>query len=362
MTNKKVFFAALSCLAVAIGLRIYLMVAFPSPIDADECVEALMAADLSQHPAIVVGWPGQDYLGSLEIYLLALAFPIIGCSTTAIRAAMLLLISGQLICLFFIAYLSYGVRAAAIAMIAACALSPFAYDWELRARGYQIAVLLMLAALLLKILFMKRSEAATGRNWACLFLIGLITGIAVWTNELALFLIFPLLLTPTSPKFSLTRYVTPILTGMTIGYLPRLIYHARTSLDGFKVLAGSLLHVTPQTLQSQNLQQVIDSFLGVSALQDQFSAFLEGLGVPLLLILTASAVACIAAHHNGRVSLQRHWLAIGLVVSVLFIALATSKNRYIELAVPFSTLLIGAALSTYFKEQGAFFRFAGGAL
>ena len=68
---KSSFKIASIFLLIAYALRIYFLATLNNPLDSDECAEALMALDLVEEPQFIIGWLGQDYMGSLEIYLLS---------------------------------------------------------------------------------------------------------------------------------------------------------------------------------------------------------------------------------------------------------------------------------------------------
>ena len=61
-------------------------------LDSDEAVEAFQARDISQHPRFIVGWPGQDYMGSAEIYALSVLEPLTGGSARGVRLAVLFIV------------------------------------------------------------------------------------------------------------------------------------------------------------------------------------------------------------------------------------------------------------------------------
>ena len=145
--NNRLLFIS-SILVTAVILRIILNVVFPRPLDADECAEILMAMDLLQDPRFIVGWMGQNYMGSLEIYLLSIWGTFFGWSVISIRLIMALLVLSEIVILYWIASRVYQKSAGAFTMLAILTLSsPVFYDWGLRARSYQLSIVLMLVAL-----------------------------------------------------------------------------------------------------------------------------------------------------------------------------------------------------------------------
>jgi hypothetical protein len=332
-------------LVAAIVLRIILLILFPSPIDSDECVEAIMGMNFWNHPDFFVGWPGQDYMGSLEIYLLSLAVPFIGSSTGSIRFIMLCVVACQLLCIFYISYKSFGLKAAGISMIVSCALSPFAFDWELRARSCQPMVLLVLLAVLLKISIVNQPTLQPKRKWIKIFGIGLIGGIAIWSNELALFLFFPLILFPDSRWLFWGRHLFPLILGGCIGYFPRILYNLLSNFDGIKMLLGTLFHVSSPSMKNFSLSSAAASFIGFSAAKEHAMSILTGMGIPILFLIILAIIFIFKTNAFNKTNWNKHWLLIGIIISIGSIVLITDKARYIELAVPFSCIFIGAVFS-----------------
>jgi hypothetical protein len=349
LRNKAFFMGtvtkALVFLLAAIVLRSILLIFFPAGIDADECVEAILGMNFWNHPGFLVGWPGQDYMGSIEIYLLAFAFPFIGSSVGSIRFIMLVVVACQLACIAYIAYRSFGHKAAVISMIASCALSPFAFDWELRARGYQPMVLLVLCAIMLRINLSGQPCLKPKRKWLTTFAIGLICGIAVWSNELALFLVFPLVLFPGPSRVLFNRYLFPLILGGCVGYLPRILYNLLSDFDGIKMLAGSLLHVSSQSMHDYSVSSFASSYVGLTAVKEHLMAIADGMGIPMLFLIAVAITLLFKHKAFNKINWNKHWLLAGIAVSIGMILLINNRARYIELAVPYCCIFSGALFS-----------------
>ena len=158
-----------------------------------------------------------------------------------VRLTMFLLVAAQLVLLNKIAYQLCGPMAATITMMAMCALSPFAFEWELRARGYQAMLVLVLLVVFLNFSLQSSSRAQSLRKNTRVFMLGFIIGVAVWTNELALLLLFPLVLTCRSTLFSSKCETALAGAGIAAGFSPRFIYNFQCDFEGFKYLAGLFL-------------------------------------------------------------------------------------------------------------------------
>lgn len=202
---------ALPLLAIILSLlaRIILTIRTNAMIDGDEAMVGIQAQHILQG-ARPVYFYGQVYMGSLEAYLIAGVFALVGSSAWALRAVPIAL-SIPLVYLTWrlaLALLPKGARTTPLlaGLAALIAAVPPIYDAvaEMRAWGGQIEIYIITLALLLATVELAdrlRACAAPvelARRWAAW---GFLAGLGVWINPLisyalvacALWLIAPLL-------------------------------------------------------------------------------------------------------------------------------------------------------------------------
>src|SRR5712691_1894286 len=78
------------CLLIALALRVWLVVHTNGVIDGDEALVGIQAERLL-HGNFPAYFYGQPYMGSLEVYLIAIIFAMVGPSVSALRAEPIIL-------------------------------------------------------------------------------------------------------------------------------------------------------------------------------------------------------------------------------------------------------------------------------
>jgi hypothetical protein len=336
----------------AVALRIILFVGWPSALDTDECSHALMAMSLFEDPRFIVGWFGQDHMGSLEIYLLASVFWAGSSSPTTIRLIMLFVTIGQILLLLYIANRIGGRPAAIGVLIAFSLLSPFAYSFALRTRGYQLMVLLVLLALAVQA---RLSGGWIGerssRPMQC-GLIGILLGVSLWTNELAILLMPPLVLSVCAANRGRLRGLPALAVGAVIGFLPRIVYNLRFDLEGAKFLVGRLTGTGRAEFQEHGWRSLLDMSLNTNGLAVRYHSVLEAFGAPLCTLLLASIGLLLLPPLRRKILKPGLGpLVTGLLLSILLAVAIASKTRYAVIAVPYVALLVGVAAGSVFGRQ-----------
>ncbi|MDE3231654.1 MAG: hypothetical protein KGO05_17370, partial [Chloroflexota bacterium] len=175
----------LAALALAVALRLWLIAASHGMLDADEAALGIQAENIlrGQFP---VYFPGQNYMGSWDAYLMAPLIHFFGPSALVIRAVTL---GEYLIYLPLVGALAarlYGERARVVALLVT-ALSPlYVTVTELRMLGGYIETLTLGATLLLLAVAISRrwrAGRATRWQWA---LAGAVIGLGLWIDTLTL--------------------------------------------------------------------------------------------------------------------------------------------------------------------------------
>ncbi|HEX8731176.1 MAG TPA: hypothetical protein VF725_03850 [Ktedonobacterales bacterium] len=175
----------LAALALALAIRLWLIGASHGMLDADEAALGIQAENIlrGQFP---VYFPGQNYMGSWDAYLMAPLIHFFGPSALVIRAVTL---GEYLIYLPLVGALAarlYGERARVVALLVT-ALSPlYVTVTELRMLGGYIETLTLGAALLLLMMVIRqrwRDGRATRWQWA---LVGAVVGLGLWIDTLTL--------------------------------------------------------------------------------------------------------------------------------------------------------------------------------
>jgi hypothetical protein len=90
LRNWRHYWPLALCLLITLGLRVWLLVRTHGFIDGDEALVGIQAQHIL-HGELPVYYYGQPYMGSLEAYLIALIFAIIGSSSWAMRCEPILL-------------------------------------------------------------------------------------------------------------------------------------------------------------------------------------------------------------------------------------------------------------------------------
>ncbi len=184
-------------LLLALAARAFLIVRAPGVLDGDEALVGLQAQSIATgtaHP-LPVFFYGQHYMGSLEAYLCAAVFRLIGPSVPALRLA-------PLLCALLLVLLTYdlarrvaGRQPAAIAALLTALPPLYVGVWSVKARGGYVETLVLGTALLIvthRLLYgpaerlgplvpvpMRRARVV---HYAYLLLWGLLAGLLFWTS------------------------------------------------------------------------------------------------------------------------------------------------------------------------------------
>ena len=173
----------IAAVLLALSIRAVLLLTASVPFNSDEAIVGLMARHILQGERPLFFY-GQSYMGSLDAYLIAAAFRILGESVLAIRLVQMLLYTAYLWTAWRFARRVFIDPKAADWTVLILALPPVVVTTYTSATlgGYGESLLLGNLLLLLgyEVVFGERSE--DGRAW---FGLGLLGGLAFWTLGIA---------------------------------------------------------------------------------------------------------------------------------------------------------------------------------
>ena len=182
MRDLRRFLPIAAIVALGVALKVILLAADVVPFNSDEAVVGLMARHILQGERPVFFY-GQAYMGSLDAWLVAGAFAVLGESVTAIRAVQATLFAGTLVMAYWLARQSglseWGARAAALLL----ALPPVMVTLytTVSLGGYGETLLLGTAALALALkLTGDCASSPTRERLAAWMALGLVGGLAFW--------------------------------------------------------------------------------------------------------------------------------------------------------------------------------------
>ncbi len=191
----------LFCLLIAIVVRAFIVIHTQGFIDGDEALVGIQAEHIL-HGELPIYFYNQPYMGSLEAYIMAGIFAIVGPSVWALRAEPILL---SLIVVWLTWKLASALADTArlplhakrwfMTIAAFLAAMPPLYDTVLQLRtlgGYVEIFIFMLLLMLFALALTNRRAAGASRRelawrWAS---IGFIVGLGLWVNPLIFYAIF----------------------------------------------------------------------------------------------------------------------------------------------------------------------------
>lgn len=195
ITPASSYLPLLFCLLIALLVRVWLVIHTQGFIDGDEALAGIQAEHIL-HGELPVYFYNQPYMGSLEAYIVAAIFAIVGPSVWALRAEPILLslvvvwLTWKLAsALAETAHLPLYAKRWFMTIAALLAAIPPLYDTvlELRTLGGYIEVFILMLLLLLSVLKLtsRRAAGASRRELAWRWAgIGFITGLGFWVNPL----------------------------------------------------------------------------------------------------------------------------------------------------------------------------------
>jgi 4-amino-4-deoxy-L-arabinose transferase-like glycosyltransferase len=223
-----------AALLVAAGLRLGLVAAGVVPFNADEAVVGLMARHILRGERPVFFY-GQAYLGSLDAWLVAAAFTLLGPTVLAIRLVQIALLLGTVATTYWLGlqiYRSQWIAGAAALLLAIPVVLLTLYS-TVSLGGYGEMLVIGNGCLLLAVYLLRPAPSAAGapdrwrRGLAWLGL-GLLGGLGFWSFPLILVYLVPIALVSVAVmRRKLVALIMPALlaaAGFVIGGLPWFTY------------------------------------------------------------------------------------------------------------------------------------------
>ena len=192
-------------------------------IDSDEAIVGLMARHVLHGEFPVFYW-GQHYMGTLEVFVNAFLFLLIGATPLALKLSAMLWFAAFVVVHYYLALAVTDRRTASMATILIAVSPAFLTVWTMKSRGGYMALLLfgslalLLAARLLDSGYTRKVGA----------LLGLVLGLAWWSHFLALLYIVPVavaLLLKDERKLLKSGTAAALAGGFLAGSLPVWLYN-----------------------------------------------------------------------------------------------------------------------------------------
>jgi 4-amino-4-deoxy-L-arabinose transferase-like glycosyltransferase len=189
---RRRWLALLAALGLSLCLRGGLLLAGVVPFNADEAVVGLMARHILQGERPIFFY-GQAYLGSLDTWLVAGAFALVGESVWAIRLVQLVVFLGTLATSYWLAlriYRSEWIAGAAAVFLAIPPVLVTLYT-TVSLGGYGEALLLGNLILLLALALLNQPPPSPAWRVFGWLLLGILAGLGFWTFPLTLVYVVP---------------------------------------------------------------------------------------------------------------------------------------------------------------------------
>ncbi len=212
----------LPVLAIAALWRIVVLASGAVSFHSDEAIVGLMARHINQGQPIPVFFYGQPYMGSLDPWLVSIAFRLFGESVLSIRlvqSALYLALVGTTMLLAL--RLSASVQVAAIAgLLIAIPPTVLTLYTTVSLGGY--GETLVIGNLLLLVGYeIRQRQKASWRYWLAL---GFVTGLGWWTNSLIVVYAIPVAILLLPGNWRRGRMIMLALVAFIVGSLPWWLY------------------------------------------------------------------------------------------------------------------------------------------
>jgi 4-amino-4-deoxy-L-arabinose transferase-like glycosyltransferase len=335
MTRLRAYWPLVLALGVSLAFRVVLLAVQAVPFNSDEAIVALMARHITQG-ARPVFFYGQAYMGSLDAWLVAGMYRLIGEGVLAVRAVQVALYLLYMASVYALALRWFAERRVAVIAVLLTALPPVLVTTYTTASlgGYGESLLFGNAILWLGWAVTYGGSEDDWRYWAAL---GLVGGVAFWTLAIAGVYLLPVALLGLM-RFRWRRWPLYLLAAATflVGCSPWWLYnilHDNAAL--YTIISPNDPKTGVGKIELSMGERAIGFFfLGLPALlglRPPWSA--EFLPWPLALVVTM-VYAGVAAYH---VLSWRRGLAV----------MATGSRRLLALlTLGFGVIFIGTHFGT----------------
>jgi Dolichyl-phosphate-mannose-protein mannosyltransferase len=217
----------------AVVIRLALILGGWPQTNSDEATMGLAALHIFHGRALPTYFYGQDYMGTLEAYLGALSFHVLGPSTVALRLGVVALVAVTFVLIHRLGVALYDRRVALVGLALLALGSPAILTAETAALGGRPEGMLCAAACLLVSvrLVIAGPSMSTRRRRAAFLVWGLAAGIGVWSDLLVLpWLVAAagLLSIPALGGPWRRRGLPWLVGGLVLGAMPMIVHDAST--------------------------------------------------------------------------------------------------------------------------------------
>ncbi len=324
------YFIAILVFALFWKLILILLDAFP--FNSDEAIVGLMARHIlfGERP---IFFYGQAYMGSLDAYLVALGFSIIGQKIWVIRLVQIILYCAISFTTYRIAEKIFDSAIPglfAVALLAIPTVNMTLYT-TVSLGGYGEALLIGNLILLLGFTLVEginKPEAGNKKRYLFSFLLGLFIGMGLWANGLTLIYAFPCAiyvlwkLTVSKKRDLILVTVFLITLGMLLGAAPWGFYAINISPALLiSELTGSAVAVETSELGSRIINHLINLLiLGVPVIFGMRPPWaVKWLGVPLIPLALIFWSASVFFGYFAIRKKTKNWIKILLLFGVILV-------------------------------------------
>ena len=242
---------AAGLIILAVALRIVLVYLGWPGMDSDEGTMGLMALHIAYRGEYPIFFYGQPFMGSLEAYLGAIFFRLLGPSVSSLRLGTIVLFAFFLVTMYCLTNLLYSKKLALVSLTLLTLGSGEILFRELEAAGGYPETLLFGPLLILYATWLalsSRQELSAGKSrWRIIAYAGwgAIVGLALWSDPLVIpFVIMAGLLLLLFCRHELRFTILfSLLLGLVIGAFPVIFYNLIVPLrQGTGELWGAIFH------------------------------------------------------------------------------------------------------------------------
>lgn len=213
----------LTAVVVIVGgvVRLWIMDAPMGALDADSAVPGLMALRI-RHGELSTFYWGQAYGGPAETVVAGLLFLVLSPSVFLVKLVPVLFNAGAIVLVWRVGCRLVGERAARIGALLLWVWPVSFLWWSTKMGGYQASLFLSLLALLLVLRLVQGEEPWRGFDVA---LLGLVSGLAFWSNVQAVYILAPAFLWYGSSFVRQWRRLPLLVVGFALGASPWIRYN-----------------------------------------------------------------------------------------------------------------------------------------
>jgi 4-amino-4-deoxy-L-arabinose transferase-like glycosyltransferase len=338
----------LALVVAGVVLRTWVLASSLGHLDSDEAVVGLMA-NAMRHGHVSTYYWGQNYGGTIEPALVAVAFTFTGSTTFGVKIVPIVVAAFASVLVWRVGRRTIGEPAARFAA-ALFWVYPPAFLWgSTKSRGfYQVALVLTLAVVLCAIRLEEQARARGHLQRRDVVVLGFLTGLAVWTSPQTLYVLATVAVWLAWRARACWRQAWPVIPAGLLGGLPWFVYVARHGREAF-------FQTTIATSYPRRFRDFFSEMLP-RAFGGKIPASTAWLGgtVGRVAFWTLLALAVVALGFRLRSCERRSalWLLVLIAITYPFFATVarvstfTDEPRYVLLLAPIVVLLLAWLLAS----------------